>query len=60
MKLYDSEVNRSLNLMVVGPCNHGKTRVLDRILDRPDKEGPTLSKCSVVFVKPDVSSKTLV
>jgi len=35
-QLYESEINGTMNLMMIGPSSHGKTRMLDCILDEPN------------------------
>lgn len=35
-KLYQSTINQTMNMMMIGPTDSGKTRMLDCILGDPD------------------------
>ena len=49
-KLYDSKVNCSMNLMVVGPKGHGKTTLLNTILNEP-RDTRTTTTAGKIFLK---------
>ena len=59
-QLYETEVNRTMNMMIIGPRQHGKTRMLDCILGDPDTIIRNDGKFSKRFIMFQIRNKSLV